>query len=517
MLAEAVVHHQQGRLIEAESLYRQVVEAGPDAAAALGNLGAALRGQGKVQEAIICYRRALALEPTKAPLHFNLGNALRDTGDSGGAADAFRRALEIDPEYVEALNNLGDALSVLNRSEEAVDCFERALRLAPQRADILNNLGNALKDGGRATQALDYFRRALEIAPATTQTLNNQGNTFLELGSMEEAEDCFRRSLAIDPANAEAHCLLSFVLLDRGDLARGWAENEWRWRLRDYRARIRHFPFPAWDGSPLRDKSILLWSEQGIGDEVCFAGMVADVGAIGARCAIECEPRLVGLFARSFPAARVHARPFKQAETGEATFDYQLSMGNLHRFFRTSVADFPQRRSFLVVDEGKRARWRDRLSALGRGPKIGLSWRSSLTANTRRLYFARIKDLKPLFTLGDTIFVNLQYDECSAEIAEARERFGAIIHTWGDTDLMNDIDGGAALTSCLDAVVTPITSVYEISGALGVPTHAFHPFKKCDVSFGTDGIPYYPSVRLHRQKAHGDWGGVFEDIATALS
>ena len=136
--------------------------------------------------------------------------------------------------------------------------------------------------------------------------------------------------------------------------------------------------------------------------------------------------------------------------------------------------------------------------------------------STRRLYFARIEDMGPLLGRDGTIFVNLQYDECSAEIAEAGERFGATIHTWDDADLMNDIDGGAALTSCLDAVVTPITSVYEISGALGIPTHAFHPFKKCDVSFGSGGVPYYPSVRLYRQKAHGDWGGVFEDIAGNL-
>ena len=515
-LAEAMTHHQQGRLAEAERIYRKVLSVHPGDAAVLGNLGAALRGQDRAQEAVDCYRQALEIEPAKTQLHFNLGNALGDLGDWDGAVDCFRRALDIDPGYVEALNNLGNGLSVLDRLEEAADSFSRALKIDPGRADILNNLGNALKDLGKAEQALESFRRAVEIEPSSLRTLNNQGNTFLDLGDIGRATALFERALSLDPDNAESHCLLSMALLAEGDLERGWAENEWRWRLEDYQPRIRHFPFPAWDGSDLDGKSILLWSEQGIGDEICFASMVPDVIAAGARCAIECEPRLVNLFVRSFAHAQVHARPFKKAERGEAAFDFQLPMGNLHRHFRNSLSAFPDRKRFLEVDGERRKFWQDRLSALGIGLKVGVSWRSSKKTSTISAFFASIKDLEPLLANPDTIFINLQYDDCAEEIAEAKDRFGVTLHAWDDIDLMNDIDGAAALTSCLDVVVTPITSVYETSGALGVATHAIHPFRKCAVSFGAAHVPYYPSVRLYRQKIRGDWTHVFEDVAAAL-
>lgn len=513
----AAAQKKLGRLSEAAGNYSRAVEIAPGNAAAHFNLGNVLADLGEAEQAVACYQKALRLDPGLSQAHFNLGLALNGLGRFKEAVESLQRATGLDPGDAAAHYNLGTALSRLDRLDEAAEALTRALEIDPDNADALSNLGAALEDMNRTDEAVARYRRALAIDPDHADALNNMGAALLGLDKADEALDHFHRALKTDPNHAGAHCNLSSVLLARGELPRGWAEYEWRWRRASPPMRRRNFPQPRWDGSPLKGKSILLTAEQGVGDEICFASMIPDIIAMGADCAVECEPRLVNLFARSFPQARVYARPYLQAESGEAAFDCQISMGSLPGFLRTAVGDFPERQSYLAVNQERQRLWRDRLAALGNGLKVGLSWRSGLMTHSRRIYFAALADMEPLLRLDNTIFVNLQYDQCADELAEAEKRFGAAIHAWDDIDLMNDLDGAAALTSCLNAVVTPLTSVYEMGGALGVPTFAFHPPHPCIVALGTDGVPFYPSARVIRRRVGEDWSRVFARIASELT
>ena len=513
----AAAQRKLGRLNDAAGSYRRAVEAAPGNAVAHYNLGNVLADLGEAEQAVACYQESLRIDPGLDQAHFNLGLALNGLRRFGEAVDSLKRATALAPDDDAAHYNLGTALINLDRLDEAAESLLRALEIDPGNADAHSNLGAALEDLDRADEAMAHYRRALEIDPDHADALNNMGAALLGPDRTDEALDHFHRALKIDPDHAGAHCNLSGVLLARGELPQGWTEYEWRWKRASPPMRKRGFPQPDWNGSSLKGKSILLSAEQGVGDEICFASMIPDIIDMGADCAVECDPRLAGLFARSFPQACVHARPYLEAENGEATFDYHLSMGSLLKFLRPAVSDFPERSSYLAVDEERRRFWRDRLSALGKGLKVGLSWRSGLMTHSRRIYFAALADMAPLLTMDNTIFVNLQYDRCADEIAEAEKRFGIVIHTWNDTDLMNDLDGAAALTSCLDAVVTPLTSIYEMGGALGIPTFAFHPPHPCIVSLGTTGVPFYPSARIIRQRVGEDWNRVFASIAGELA
>ena len=539
-----------GGLEEGIEHIERALEVNPGHAEARFNLAAAMRNQGRLEDAAACYRKTVEFDPGNIAAHFNLANVLDDLGEALPAVDAYGKAVDLDPDFALAHFNLGVTLNRLERREEAVQSFERAaaidpgdaathynlgttlhelgraeeavehlnraVEIDPDSADAHSNLGSALEDLDRIGEAIACYQRALEIDPSHADAHNNLGAAYLSLDRGDEALDHFERTLDIDPEHPGAHINLSSILLSRGVLGRGWAEYEWRWKRKSSPMRKRNFPQSRWDGSPLQGKSILLWGEQGLGNEICLVSMAADVIAMGAECAIECEPRLVDLFARSFPQARIHARPYAQAESGEAAFDYQIPLGSLSGFLRTSIDDFPDVNGYLVADGERRRLWNDRLSALGDGLRVGVSWRSSLMTHSRRAYFASIAELQPLLTLKDIVFVNLQYDDCAKEIAEAKDRFGVTLHAWDDIDLMNDIDGAAALTSCLDVVVTPITSVYETAGALGIPTFAFHPPYPLMVSLGTDGVPYYPSVRIFKRRADEGWERVYAETAAAI-
>lgn len=526
--------------------FKKAIEIKPDYAQGFNSLGAAMFQMGRNDEALTAYRQSLELNPDNAQTHYNIGNALVQNQQPQEAMSSFQQALRLDPTDLDSQINIGSILMNNDQLEDAATCFQNIINKKPRLAEAHYNLGLTYEKLGRLEDASESLSEALAIKPGYVEALNNQGSLLQKFGKKEEAEshlrkaialkpdfpeayynlgvtfekngddidaiDCYEKAIEIKPDYADAHCGLSTVLLAQGDLKRGWQEYEWRWDQKSVPIMPRHFPQPRWNGEDLQGKSILLWGEQGIGDEMRFASMVPDIMALGAQCTIECEPRLVDLFARSFPGVRTHAFPFTQAESGEEAFDYQIPMGSLHAHFRTCLDDFPDRKSYLVPDEQQKQKWHERISALGDGLKVGVSWRSSLVTATRRVTFANIADLEPILALKDAVFVNLQYGECGEEIAEFQDRYGVPLHAWDDIDLKNDIDDAMALTANLDVVITLVTAVYEMSGSLGVPTYTFFPPMSCFLSMGTDGIPFHQSVRLYKSRPDEDWQRVLREI-----
>ncbi len=222
-----------------------------------------LHDQGRLEDAAESFDNALAINPDVAEVHYGLGLVLQDRDEKADAEAAFRRAVEINPDYAEVLNGLAIALEKQGHREQAAATFERALTADPGFAEAHNNLGNLQHRHGNLEEALAAFRRAIEI----------------------------------NPEYAEAHRNLSHVLLLAGRLDEGW--KEFRWRCRDFPSATRPFPQPPWTSEPVDGKTVLVWGEQGVGDEVHFAAMVPDLIDAGAKVVLECEHRLAPLFGRS--------------------------------------------------------------------------------------------------------------------------------------------------------------------------------------------------------------------------
>lgn len=509
-----VAAYQQQRSQEAIEYIRRAIAANAGVATYHCNLGAALRAAGQCDEAVASYRHALSIAPRFSGAHYNLGNVLKEQNRFREAVDSYRKALEIDPTSAETWNNLGDALKSLGRLKESVAAHQRALQIRPAFPEAHFNLGNALRAADRWKAAVASYQRAVRIRPDYVDAYINLGFTFEDMGNLAQAIASYERALAINNQSAEARFNRALARLRSEDFECGWSEYEWRWRRKQ--ERDRYPSLPLWDGTALAGRRILVYAEQGVGDEIMFASCLPEVIAQAEACAVQCDPRLAPLFARSFPAASVVA---KQADAHRAALgaELRIPLGSLPRYLRGTLAAFPATRGYLNPDPKQRDRWRERLEALGPAVKVGISWRGGKDHEVRRRRSTTLAQWADLLALPACRFVNLQYGDCRQELAAARARFGVTVHDWDECDPLGDLDGFAALVSALDLVVSVDNSTVHLAGALGAPVWALLPFTS-DWRWlmeRTDS-PWYPSLRLFRQPAFGDWGSVFASAKAQL-
>lgn len=540
-----------GRHREAAKAHETAVSLNPDFAAAWHNLGNALHALSLEGLATVAYSAALSVRPDYAKAWYNFANALRAAGRLPDAIAALGRAVRIAPGMVEAHNNLGDALAASGRLAEAVAAhrkvvqlrpddpnahynlgsvlqqrgayegaeiaYREALRRQPRHAPALNNLGSVLKRLGRPDQAELCHRQALELHPEFVEARYNLGNALQALGRYEEAEATYEEALAQNPDLATASYNLALLALLRGDLHRGWSGYERRFAAAEVKPN-RHIPVPAWTGEVLRGRRLLVWREQGVGDELMFASCYQDVVEWGGGpVTIECDRRLVTLFRRSFPKATVRAESC--TEEAEETIlppdcDVQVAAGSLPRHLRDRLPSFEPRERWLQPDPQLAAKWRRRLDQLGPGLKVGIGWRSQLMTAERRGAYTTLDQWHAVFEIPGVVFVNLQYDDCATEIAEAGKRFGVRIHRWRDLDLMDDFENAAALVANLDLVISPAMSAGELAGALGVPVWRFG--GRDWTQLGTAVRPWFPTMRLFQPRPGETLEDVLGHIAAAL-
>ncbi|HLP66485.1 MAG TPA: glycosyltransferase, partial [Rhizobium sp.] len=341
------------------------------------------------------------------------------------------------------------------------------------------------------------------------------GLLLQDMGRFDEAEVAYRRSLALDPSiEQRAQYNLGLACLCGGKLAEGWAHHELRFVRSDGAAK-RSFPHPAWQGEPLAGKSLLIWGEQGIGDELLFASLFGETIERADSCVIECAAKLVPLFSRSFPGAQVVAASNPPHPATLQSFDFQSSAGGLARWLRPTLDSFPDRAGYLVPDPDRVAYWRERLDQLGPGLKVGFCWRSSLLAGTRKLHCTTIDLWGPIFAVPGIHFVNLQYDNCADELDDARRRFGVPLHVFPEVDLFNDLDEAAALTRALDLVVSAPTAASFLAAALGVPTWMMN-YATAWQTLGTPHLPWFPSMRYYKRLWNQPWEEIIDRVAHDL-
>ncbi|NNM82273.1 MAG: tetratricopeptide repeat protein [Burkholderiales bacterium] len=539
---------ESGRQEEGIAHARRAIEIDPGYAGAFSNLAAFLNQQGKYEEAIGHARRAAEINPGYAAAWSNWGVSCKELERYDEAVGLFRRALECDPDHVESLNNLGAALRELRRFDEAILPLERAVALKPDFAGALGNRGVLYIDKELPEKAIYCLERAIELKPEDPAGYLNLGTAWRALARFDDAIECYRKALSIRPDYPDAinnlgtifqlqgktdevirfyqealsrvnlpmiRWNLSLALVASGDLERGWPESEYRW-LSVLKGQARPFPQPWWDGRDPAGKTLLLWGEQGVGDEVVFASVIPDLIRLAGHCVVECEPRLATLFARSFPEAEVIPRTYPPDPRAlRPDIDFQIPIQSTFRWVRPGLESFPHHHGFLVPDPQRRAFWKARLDALGSGIKVGISWRSRHRAALRDVHYTRIEDWGPVFSVPGLTFVNLQYDDCREEIDTARKLFGVKIHAFEEIDLLNDLDDAAALTSAVDLMISVGNAAAGIGGAVGAPLWLMMNSGNW-VLLGTDRLPWLPEARLFLKPLGEDWQRAMEGVAAAL-
>ena len=510
-----LLDHQSGASERGEPRIAAAVAAAPAYATAHISLGNVRLALGRAAEASSSFRAALALQPADAVALTNLGNALDGQGWSGAALRVQGWAVAADPELAEAHDNLGAMLARHGRWSEAEQAHVQALRRAPQLVAGWINLSVALRRLGRPGAAERAGCLALTLQPALADGLANRGRLLRELGQDAAAGLSCARALAVEPGHASAAFNGGVLHLAAGRLAQGWGGYDRRFDTRDLVTAARRPGVPAWGGEDPAGKRILVWREQGIGDELMFAQRLPELIARAGHVVVECDPRFVPLFTRSFPQATVRSIP-ASPDAPAADVDCHVAIGSLPRHLGGTLADFADVGPALRADPAAVKEWGRRLAALGDGLRVGIAWRSGQLDPDRMPSYTRIEDWGPVLTLPRLVPVTLQYGDCGAELAAASKAFGRAPHLFSDLDLRNDLDGTAALMSALDLVIAPATSTGELAAALGVPVWRLA-LPGDWTALGTAVRPWFPSMRLFRARPGQQVGDLLPAVASALS
>jgi tetratricopeptide (TPR) repeat protein len=495
----------QGEPDEAIACFRRALELKPDLAEAHNNLGNALKDQGKPDGAVACYRRALELKPDFAEAHHNLGAVLCDQEQLDGAVACYRRALELKPDFAEAQCSLGAAFKRQGKIDDAVACFRQALDLKPDYAEARCNLGAAFQGQGKLDEAIACYRRVLELQPDIAAAHNNLGNALKDQGNLDEAAASFRRALELKQDYADARVSQSLLSLLTGDFQRGWPEYEWRWKTKQ--CPPRDFLQARWAGLPLKGRTILLHAEQGLGDTIQFIRYAPLVKQAGARVLVECQKPLVRLLAGCPGVDELIGR-------GDdlPPFDTYASLLSLPGVFRTSLETIPAGVPYLFADPGLIGHWRQELGGIT-GFKTGIAWQGSPTHQNDRDRSIPASCFEPLARCSGLRLLSLQK-------AAGVEQLQALAGRFPVTELgsrLDDFMDTAAVIMNLDLVITCDTAVAHLAGALGAAVWVALPFVP-DWRWLLDrsDSPWYPTMRLFRQRERGNWQGVFEAIQEAL-
>ena len=518
----------------------------PDYVEALSNRGNALLQLGRAADALASYERALQIEPRSEQVLNNRGNALLELCRYADAVDSFNRALELQPAYAEALHHRGNAywemqnttaalvdiehalainpayeeahnsrgtvLFKLERHAEALACCERALQLNPLHPEALINCGNVWLWRGEAAHALDLYDSAIvhlqrksSHAGSLAMALCNRGNTLMALNRPEEALKSYAESLAREDS-PETHFYEGMGRLILGDFAQGWPQYEWRWKTQFFKRWVRDFSALRWQGQEsLHGKTLLLHAEQGFGDTLQFCRYAVAAAAQGAAVVMEVQAPLKRLLA-TMPGVQL------MVSAGEPLppYDYHCPLLSMPGVMAKLSHDIPAAVPYIQPDPALVAAWRARIKG-NQLPRIGLVWSGNLAPGLHHDRTLPLVDM--LRVVSDRAqFFSLQKEVIASDKAELQR---CDVRNYGET--LNDFADTAAIIESMDLVITIDTAVAHLAGALGKPVWILLRFA-ADWRWlrNRDDSPWYPTARLFRQPAVGDWATVMDAVQREL-
>ncbi|HVA50439.1 MAG TPA: tetratricopeptide repeat protein [Pirellulales bacterium] len=545
--------HQAGEFAQAEEGYRRILQREPRNARVWFVLGNLCQAQQRTSEALACFQQAAELEPREPEGHFHVANALLKLEKWGQAEAAYRQCLALRPDHLEALVNLGFTLSELQKYDEAETCYRRALAIKPDVPEIHQNLGNVLRDRGQLDEAVVCYQRALELRPDYAKAHVNWGVALIALGQPEAAIERLQRGVELQPDFAEAfnslgaavsvlrrfdeahahyaraielmpdlvdaHWNRSLLWLLQGDFERGWPAFEWRWLGKRTEPRP-SYSEPVWDGSPLEGRTILLYSEQGLGDTLHFVRYARTVKACGGRVIVACQKPLLPILASCPGIDQLVA----QGET-PPKFDVQAALMALPLILGTRAHNIPGHVPYLAADPQLVEHWRRQLAPLV-GFRVGIAWQGNTRHPWDRHRSAALEHFESLARVPGVQLISLQKGVGAEKIQSPKSKvqspdsapFDVVsLGGWLD-ELSGPFMDTAAIIANLDLVVAVDTAVGHLAGALAAPTWLALNYS-ADWRWLLDrgDSPWYPTVRLFRQERPGDWPGVFRQMADELA
>ena len=545
---------------EAINLLTQLIGIEPDNTNAFTELGTLMIQQGYLDAGITALRTAIKLDPSSQTAHHNLYISLYFGGHYEEAVAAAKTALEhIKTDYrwniradliacltqtrafaeakqvaetlisalestnearhqailLSALNNYGLVLLELEDVDAAEAQFHKVIALNPARVDPYTNLARLNGYRENFQEAIHWFEKALEHGPKHAGLHAHLALFMREAGGRPDlALSHLQEAIAIEPSNVEYHYYLGMTNLALGNLSEAYKTWELRWARREGGSKS-NLPIPEWTGAPTTSRSLLVYREQGIGDEILFASCLPDLIPRFDKILCVCHSKLKTLFSRSFPHIE-----FRSGENGLTHADVQamggqIAMGSLAPIFRPSLDAFPTTAQLLIPDPKKVQAFRERLLPLRKTLTVGIGWRSGLLSVNRKALYPYLNFWQALLSLPGITWINLQYGEVTEELRQAEELFGTSIINFSDVNHLDDLDTSAALMKACDLVIGPATSTTMISAAVGTPTlrlaSGSDPYQ-----LGTDHYPWLPALTPILRPFGASWHEPIAQVAAIV-
>jgi tetratricopeptide (TPR) repeat protein len=508
----AGVLSESGAHDEALRRYEEAIARNPLAAEAHVYRGLTLHRLMRFDEAVTSYDRAIGLAPRNAEAFSGRGDSLRELGRLDAALQNCETALALKPDLAAAHCSRGNVLKEMKRLAEALDSYDRAIALMPDHAEAHSNRGVTLNALGRHDEALASLDQAIALRPGYAEAHSNRAIALGSLKRIPEALDSYDRAIAIN-GHAEARFNKGLLLLSLGEYARGFELYTARWERKERNSEPLTTRIPRWSGSAPVER-LLLWAEQGVGDEIFHASMLSLIPREGLSLTLSADRRLHPIFARSFPDIHLIDRTRQESPIDEG-FDAQAPIADLGGLLNLSAGRIAERRyPFLIPDrEGRRALIESN-PALARKPVCGIAWKSANRQFGEEKSIA-LRDLAPLLGDPGLSFVNLQYGDVAADIADVRAELGIEVHEVPGLDVFNDIDGLLAVIDACDVVLTTSNVTAHLAGALGKRAAVLVPSGSGRIWYWHEGpkSPWYPSLRLFSQADNRDWSDAIRQAA----
>lgn len=489
---------QQGMAAAAlERLFPNLPPISKEVAITLNDYAAKLLDAGKPDIALRILAAVQEQIPNMPSVLCNLGIAFAQRGRFEEATTYFARGHEIAPSYTPLGFNHAITLCELERYDEARKLLVSIVSQDNSHVGAWLALAEVERRAGDSQQAVAHARRALDIEVENIDALVAMGNMLREIGDIDSAITHFEHALALHPEHAEAQLGLAFTYLLQGQFQEGWPLYEARRVASESTERLIHYP--EWRGEPLRGKTLLIYGEQGLGDDLMFASCYQEIISQGGKVVIDCEPRLASLFSRSFPQALVFGSPRYGIPTWSSrapNIDFKIPAGSLPHLRRAQWSDFPRHQGYLHSDQERVEIWQDKLRRLGPEFKVGIAWQGGMGKTRKAARSIPLEQWGDVLSTPGCKFFSLQHGKAIRDV-EAAQRAGFDVIHWEDA--VGDIEETAALVSSLDLVITVCSTLVHLAGALGKPVWVLAPHvPEWRYLLSGGEMPWYPSARIFR-------------------
>ena len=534
LFLHGIIQGVKGHHDAAAKLLKKAVQLAPQHPYAHYNLAKALIEIERYKEAAEHLKKSIKLEPNNPESELNLGLCLMKQGFFEEALEPLDRALNLNSQYIEAMVNhaichielgnmdqaletalisinlspnndvcwstLGAAHYKIKNLTDAITCYQKAIALNNNNFKYYLNIGKCYKNNNDIDKAIEAYEAALKLNPTNVDCLNSLATILIRQQKFDNAKHLLKKAIASDPDDSDTHVNLSILHFLKFELNLGWNEYEFR----DKNKYLYGGPFQSskrqWSPKYTHDR-LLIWGEQGIGDQIIYASMLEDVSKMVSRLRVGVDDRLINLLNRSHPTLDMTSIKERPANS---TFDSYLPMASLGQYFRNQVSDFPAPKPFLKADDDKVTAFK---AQAPKGKLIcGISWKSKNNSVAESKSMSA-SDLLPLLKLNGAHFFNLQYLP-EQEDLDIFSQHQSPIQAFNDLDTFNDLDGLAAAIMACDMVVTVSNSTAHLAGALGKETLLLlsHSVGKFWYWNGYQGRNlWYPNIKVFQQRIEGDW------------